>query len=90
MDFGSNFGGPGGVIKLTFGGLFRSWGRLGAKLVPRPLQESLRDRFSMILSEMCEAVRGAFGGTFGLREFVENSRHPKTPARVREGLNCAR
>ena len=39
-----------GVLELTFGPLFGSWGHPGAKMAPRPLQEASRIDFGSILN----------------------------------------
>ena len=47
--WGAKLGGPRGVLELTFGPLFGSWGHLGAKMAPRPLQEASGIDFGSIL-----------------------------------------
>ena len=46
----------------------------------------------VVVARVSEGVVGVVvvggGNLTSLREFVENSRHPKTSARVWEGLNC--
>ena len=60
-SFGLQKGSPRGPPELTFRGLRASWGRLGAKMAPRPLQEGLRDRFSPIFGGFWEDVSSIFG-----------------------------
>ena len=47
--WGAKLGGPGGVLELLFGTFFGSWGHLGAKMAPRPLQEASGTDFGSIL-----------------------------------------
>ena len=62
--FGRFWGGPRGVLECTFGQLFGSWGHLGAKMAPRPLQEASRIDFGSILDQFFinfDKIRKMFG-----------------------------
>ena len=55
------WGGPRGVLERTFGQLFGSWGHLGAKMAPRPLQEASRIDFGQILYDFFLHFEWFFG-----------------------------
>ena len=59
------FGGSPGVLERTFGQLFGSWGHLGAKMAPRPLQEASRIDFGSILDQ-CWMIFGPIFNDFSM------------------------
>ena len=97
--WGAKMGGPGGVLKFTFWCLFGSWGHLGAKMAPRPLQEAsgtdfgwFLDRFWLIfewilLDFWCDSqwFLDRFGAKFASTHHSINQSALLPKARGREG-----